>query len=654
MNESNMSRRRLMGLTSLDDTGTYSSSIPMSEHVPQFHITDLNSGPSSPIIIPRGGLRLPHQAIDKQPIAEVIDWIKLLLKQASVIDKMANQGVDIPLELRVQHPKLYGFQSWGVSTMRYLELFGKIGSSILADSTKLGKIRQAVALVKFFPVSNTLIVVPKQLIPTWIKELESFELSYSEDIAQECSEGILLLSHDEFTDAHEEAMRLRPRGSSHSAVLLRKWDRFICDEAHKRSSKGANLCNAITDLPGKTHRHLLVDIVDFNDLHAYFQMCHIIPFMAYDNFSELFVRKEQIGALWTVRHLPSEVQTLLSSSLFAITIKRNELINGTSTSHRPAIQRQLKPVCQKKLDEQLQEPTAGWWQPHTGEAVPLESNFLIAGNQDDREQLLRARLALVHPFLVNRSHVYRTTDMAEDFAVVAEEGSNDEAIDYHFEAEETDGEGEASDDEGDGTTHRELMNLMIDGGWRLSGMIEAALPLIKHQIASGKVLIFCPFEEGLDIMELALKEQYDMDCLILKGRMDPDEQQTMCEEFQTNDNIQVMLLTVAGSKGLDLTMAKSVIFLSPEYNLDRKLEAIRCVDQAQQAAQTYVITLRSKRSIASYILNRHKIQATKSAQLVSEAQRQLNRTWFALEDDTIKNLIMSLVDSPNSFPNSLG
>lgn len=99
---------------------------------------------------------------------------------------------------------------------------------ILADDMGLGKTLEVISLILSKPISDTIIVVPANLINQWVGEFNKFapHIKITKNIEDHTTDTILILSYI--------------KASRSSYVLEKNWTRIVLDEAHYiRNPKGS-------------------------------------------------------------------------------------------------------------------------------------------------------------------------------------------------------------------------------------------------------------------------------------------------------------------------------------------------------------------------------------------------------------------------------
>lgn len=98
-------------------------------------------------------------------------------------------------------------------------------------------------------------------------------------------------------------------------------------------------------------------------------------------------------------------------------------------------------------------------------------------------------------------------------------------------------------------------------GKELSGKMEKCISLVQNIIDNDeKTLIFTQYKEMGDILTKVILEECNIEPLFFHGSLNVTQREKLIEEFQTNPETKVMILSLkAGGTGLNLTSATNVI-----------------------------------------------------------------------------------------------
>jgi TATA-binding protein-associated factor len=157
----------------------------------------------------------------------------------------------------------------------------------------------------------------------------------------------------------------------------------------------------------------------------------------------------------------------------------------------------------------------------------------------------------------------------------------------------------------------------VDGDYDIMDDHETAQCGDNAQRIASKCLIFAQFTQSLDIVEEYLFEPHipSLQYLRLDGKVPPDTRHSIVEQFNTDDNIKVLLLTTkVGGLGLNLTGADKVIFLEPDWNPFIDLQA---QDRAHRIGQTKAVNI--YRLITSNTIEEKMMRIQQRKKAVSDA-----------------------------------
>lgn len=132
-----------------------------------------------------------------------------------------------------------------------------------------------------------------------------------------------------------------------------------------------------------------------------------------------------------------------------------------------------------------------------------------------------------------------------------------------------------------------------------STKIDKALDIIQERLTtdSGKLMVFCDYLTGLDILENTLDEN-NLPCLRDDGTMTATEKNSIWETFQSEQLPRIILLTNScGSEGLDFTTATTIILLNPSWDPAQEMQCIARADPIGQLKTVTVYRLYCKVSI---------------------------------------------------------
>ena len=170
------------------------------------------------------------------------------------------------------------------------------------------------------------------------------------------------------------------------------------------------------------------------------------------------------------------------------------------------------------------------------------------------------------------------------------------------------------------------------GSWH-STKIDKTIQIIKGRLEEkeqlpaaeqGKILVFCSFISGLDVLALGL-EEHDIPYCRYDGRTSLTNRKVALKTFKTKPTSDVMLLTAAGGEGLNLDEATTVIMLNPFWNPQQWKQAVMRAIRATQTKPVLVYTLYLESSIEGRVLEVAEDKSTKSKRVIEPHENI--RTW---------------------------
>jgi TATA-binding protein-associated factor len=230
---------------------------------------------------------------------------------------------------------------------------------------------------------------------------------------------------------------------------------------------------------------------------------------------------------------------------------------------------------------------------------------------DILKSLLQLRLICTHPLLHMASH---KSDSVRSFSRLDCSGKLVALNDLLRHSGIAESEMYAADNDDSGFM---LPDENFDGDYDIMDDHETAQCGDNAQRIASKCLIFAQFTQSLDIVEEYLFEPHipSLQYLRLDGKVPPDTRHSIVEQFNTDDNIKVLLLTTkVGGLGLNLTGADKVIFLEPDWNPFIDLQA---QDRAHRIGQTKAVNI--YRLITSNTIEEKMMRIQQRKKAVSDA-----------------------------------
>ena len=152
------------------------------------------------------------------------------------------------------------------------------------------------------------------------------------------------------------------------------------------------------------------------------------------------------------------------------------------------------------------------------------------------------------------------------------------------------------------------------------------MEIVEDATESGhKILIFSTYTSMFEIMEQQLKEQ-KIPYYKLTGSTKVDERIKMVDEFNTNQNIKVFLISLkAGGTGLNLTGADMVIHYDPWWNLSAENQATDRAYRIGQKNNVQVYKLITKNTIEEKIYELQMKKAELAENMLSTQSKFINK-----------------------------
>ena len=171
-----------------------------------------------------------------------------------------------------------------------------------------------------------------------------------------------------------------------------------------------------------------------------------------------------------------------------------------------------------------------------------------------------------------------------------------------------------------------MLKIFIENYEGTSSKLEQCMEIVEDATESGhKILIFSTYTSMFEIMEQQLKEQ-KIPYYKLTGSTKVDERIKMVDEFNTNQNIKVFLISLkAGGTGLNLTGADMVIHYDPWWNLSAENQATDRAYRIGQKNNVQVYKLITKNSIEEKIYELQMKKAELSENMLSTQTKFINK-----------------------------
>ncbi len=156
--------------------------------------------------------------------------------------------------------------------------------------------------------------------------------------------------------------------------------------------------------------------------------------------------------------------------------------------------------------------------------------------------------------------------------------------------------------------------------------INMAVDLIKSSIdAKHRILLFSQFSQSFPILSKEL-ENMNIKHFILDGQTKAKARMDMVEEFNSNDDVKVFLISLkAGGTGLNLIGADMVIHLDPWWNSSAETQATDRAYRIGQTKNVYVIKLICKDTIEEKVVKLQKLKRELAESIVQSDEQSSMR-----------------------------
>jgi SNF2 family DNA or RNA helicase len=121
--------------------------------------------------------------------------------------------------------------------------------------------------------------------------------------------------------------------------------------------------------------------------------------------------------------------------------------------------------------------------------------------------------------------------------------------------------------------------------------VTSRLKVVNEVIeeTSNKVLVFIPFTHTIELLEKYLLSK-DVSCAVINGAVPVSRRDEIVRDFQTTDNIKVLLIQPkAASHGLTLTAADTIIWYAPCNSVETYLQANARIDRPGQVNKMTIV-----------------------------------------------------------------
>lgn len=169
-------------------------------------------------------------------------------------------------------------------------------------------------------------------------------------------------------------------------------------------------------------------------------------------------------------------------------------------------------------------------------------------------------------------------------------------------------------------------NTFIDNYNGTSGKMEILVNLIEEYIKNNhRIVIFSQFVKALEILSNQLIKM-NINFRMLTGETKAKERVSLSEQFNTNDQIKVMLISLkAGGTGLNLIGADTVIHLDPWWNQSAENQASDRAYRIGQEKAVEVIKLICRDTIEQRVIELQNIKQDLINKLISNDDTSITK-----------------------------
>ncbi|PWN27679.1 hypothetical protein BDZ90DRAFT_232088 [Jaminaea rosea] len=479
-------------------------------------------------------------------------------------------------------------------------------SCILADDMGTGKTCQVIAFLCDLKARGekgvNLVVAPSSTIENWSRELKRFGPSLNFIVFAGNQNERREIRFEIEEDRHPDLdVVLSSYNSATSKTDLKFFKKFgfnccVYDEGHQLKNQATQNYKNLMQVRAEW-RLLLTGTPLQNNL---LELMSLLKFIMPKDF------KDTTEAFETIFKAKGSAATARGSQLSKSRVDRARAMMG------PFVLRRLKdnvlslPPKNIRVEYCDMTPFQGkvYRKVLARTRVDLEQQAAGDAPKSKKDQsaniLMRLRKAAIHPML------FRTTFTAERIRALAK--------DYVKEPQFMDEDLARLQEDFAINSDAELSSLasqypatrkhQVPGeAWLNSGKILALRRLIEEIRGRGeKLVVFSQFEMCLFLLMAALDEM-NTTWIAFSGRTKVEERQDVIDEFQTNPDITVFLLTTkAGGVGVNLTAANWVIMLDQDFNPQNDKQAEDRCWRIGQEREVNVVKLISRGTIDEDIL----------------------------------------------------
>ncbi|KAL2020383.1 hypothetical protein VTK56DRAFT_8512 [Thermocarpiscus australiensis] len=159
-------------------------------------------------------------------------------------------------------------------------------------------------------------------------------------------------------------------------------------------------------------------------------------------------------------------------------------------------------------------------------------------------------------------------------------------------------------------------------------VVKSLLPMWKR--LGHKTLLFCQGVQMLDIIEAFVRRLDNINYLRMDGKTPVKERQSLVDQFNTDPNIDVFLLTTkVGGLGVNLTGANRVVIFDPDWNPSTDIQARERAWRLGQKREVTIYRLMTAGTIEEKIYHRQIFKQFLTNKVLKDPKQQ---TSFNLSD----------------------
>lgn len=417
---------------------------------------------------------------------------------------------------------------------------------ILADEMGLGKTIQSISLMLYIKeqqgdVGPHLIVAPKSTLGNWQKEFEKFAPGFHVHTLvgdqDERGNAISALRKDIAQGKPVACVTNYEQVYRNDYLTRTSWGLIVVDEGHRLKNPDTVIHGAMAKLMCRM-RLLLTGTPLQNSLNELWALLHYLLPDLFTNmmdfkawFAKPFAGREGLNE-FTIRLEPEQEQQVIQQmhallSPFLLQRLKSEVLADRLPPRKEMLIRVPLSAWQRKVYKELEQKT-----------IKLLGDDDSVSSEQVANALMQLRKIVLHPYLF-QDHYNLDNDI-----------------------------------------------------YRASGKVEVLDRLLQKLIGSGhKILIFSQFTSILDILENFLQWK-GITNVRLDGQVAHETRKERIRQFQEDPAISVFLLSArAGSLGLNLQAADTVILFDMDWNPQNDKQAIARVHRVGQTREVRVVRL---------------------------------------------------------------